>query len=334
MPQNHFPKIDLHLHLDGSFRLQTLWELAKQRHISMPTQTPEDFDLWIRRHAEARSVNEYLKMFAYPLAVMQDEESITRITKELVADLQQQGLSYAEIRFAPQLHTRLGLTQEEVLLAVLKGLHAPHSIPVGIITCMMSIGDAASNYGANMETVELCNRYIGKGVVAIDLAGAEGIVPLSAFKPLFTKARAYHLPMTCHAGDSQHADTVRDAIGFGVTRIGHGHHIIEDETLCHYAKEHHITLEICPTSNVQCMTVPSYEKHPVRELFKKGVPVTINTDNMTLAHTTLKEEYEHCRKEMHFNDEELRQMSLYAIDAAFAPKEIKEQLRQQMKGDL
>lgn len=334
MTKNHFPKIDLHLHLDGSFRLHTLWELARQRQIAMPAATPEEFDAWIHRHAEARSVNEYLKMFTYPLAVMQDQESITRITEELIADLEQQGLAYAEIRFAPQLHTRQGLSQEEALQAVLKGLQKPHSLPVGIITCMMSIGDVASNYDANMETVELCARYIKKGIVAIDLAGAEGLVPLSAFAPLFGKARAYHLPMTCHAGDSQNADTVRDAIGFGVSRIGHGHHLIEDEKLCHYAKAHHITLEICPTSNVQCMTVPSYEKHPVRELFKKGVPVTINTDNMMLAHTTLDDEYEHCRKEMHFTDRDLQQMSLYAIDAAFASKEIKEQLRKQLKGDL
>ena len=332
MTENHFPKIDLHLHLDGSFRLQTLWELAGERGISLPAATPEDFDAWIYRHAEARSVNEYLKMFTYPLAVMQDQEAITRITEELIADLVKQGLSYAEIRFAPQLHTRRGLSQEQALQAVLNGLKSPHTIPVGIITCMMSVGPEEVNRQANMETVELCAKYIGKGVVAVDLAGAEGIVPLSNFAPLFAKARSLHLPMTCHAGDSQPADTVRDAIHFGVTRIGHGHHILADETLCRYAKEHKITLEICPTSNVQCMTVPSYEEHPVRALFKMGVPVTINTDNMTLAHTTLDDEYEHCRNEMHFTDDELRQMSLYAIDAAFAPRKVKEQLYKQMKG--
>ena len=195
-----------------------------------------------------------------------------------------------------------------------------------ILACMMSLGPTSVNEKENYETIEVCKKYRNDGLVGIDLAGAEGIVPLSDFAPFFAKAKEAGLNMTCHAGDSQGPDTVRDAISFGVTRIGHGHHIYEDQALCEIAKEKQIALEICPTSNIQCLTEPTYELHPAKKLFDMGIPVTINTDNMTLAGTTLDEEYDHCINQMGFSRKDIIQMNINSIKASFADETTKEEI--------
>lgn len=333
-----FPKIDLHLHLDGSFRMETIWELAMEQKIPMPAKTLDEYKAYIQRSSHARNVNEYLKMFDDPLKVMQDIKSLHRITKELIEDLVKQEVCYAEIRFAPQLHTQKKLSQAQVIEAVLEGRKQalelyPH-IQIGIILCMMSLGSITINEAANRQTIELCKKYLHKGVVALDLAGMEGIVPLSDFGPFFQQAQSLGIPCTCHAGDSQPSQSVQDAISFGVQRIGHGHRIIDDLKLCQLAKEKQILLEICPTSNVQCQTVSSYPKHPVKKLYELGVPVSINTDNMTLAGVHLEDEYRHCINEMGFTKKDLIQMNLYSIQAAFIKESEKKKIIQDLQQAL
>ena len=132
----------------------------------------------------------------------------------------------------------------------------------------------------NLATVRLGAEYLGAGVAGIDLAGAEGLVPLRSFHPVFDLARERNVPFTCHAGDSQGPDTVRDALAFGARRIGHGHRIFDDPSLWPEAIRRGVTLEICPTSNIQCKTQPSYREHPAKKLLDAGLRVTINTDNM------------------------------------------------------
>ncbi len=330
MSNYNFPKIDLHLHLDGAFRFSTIWELAQKQNVKMPKDTLEEYIAYIRYSANCGSVNQYLRMFDDPQKVMQDYDSLSRITFELIEDLYHQGLGYAEIRFAPQFHTQKGMSQFEATEAVLNGrkkaLEKYPTMHVNILACMMSLGPTSVNEKENYETIEVCNRYRNDGLVGIDLAGAEGIVPLSDFAPFFTKAKEYNLNMTCHAGDSQGPDTVRDAIHFGVTRIGHGHHIYEDKALCEIARDKHIALEICPTSNIQCLTEPTYEKHPAKQLFDMGIPVTINTDNMTLAGTTLDNEYDHCINQMGFTRKDIIQMNISSIKASFADEKTKEEI--------
>lgn len=333
-----FPKIELHLHLDGSFRMETIWRLAQEKNIPMPASSLEEYKAFIHRCSNADSVNEYLKMFEAPLQVMQDVDTLVRITFELIEDLANQGIRYAEIRFAPQLHTKQGLSQEEVLKAILEGRrqaleHYP-MIKIGIITCMMSLGLPSLNELENLETIELCRSYLGKGVVALDLAGAEGIVPLNHFQPLFNKAKEYNLPCTCHAGDSQAIDSIWDAFQFGVRRIGHGHHLLDDLEACQVAKEKDILLEICPTSNIQCKTVSSYQNHPMKALFDLGVPISINTDNMTLANVNLDQEYDHCLQEMGFTIRDIIQMNLQAIHHAFLSEEEKQNIIQELEEAL
>lgn len=340
MPSYSFPKMELHCHLDGSFRPETLYEFASRYSIPMPAESVESYKSLIRRQANAGSVNEYLKMFEDPIKCMQTEEALSRFTYELIEDLAHQGLAYAEIRFAPQLHTASGLSQDEAIQAVLNGrdkaMDTYPQIHVGMIACMMCIGPETVNWEENMQTVISASHFIGKrtGLYAVDLAGAEGIVPLSSFAPLFDRIKELHLPFTCHAGDSQGPQTVKDAMAFGAKRIGHGHHIYFDPALCRQAVKDGVTLEICPTSNVQCMTVPSYEEHPAKNLLDMGLHVTINTDNMFLAGVTLDSEYDHCLNDMGFEYRDLIRMNLNSINAAFCPEEVKRPIREKLTAML
>ena len=318
-----FPKIELHLHLDGSIPAQAMWELAAEGGITLPAATPEEWQQYLIRTADCRDVNEYLARFEYPLQMLQTAENLARVTREELALLASQGVAYCEIRFAPQLHTRARLTQRDAVEAVLDGrrqaLAAHPEIGCGILLCAMSIGPETCNMEQNLETVRLTREYLGRGVAGLDLAGAEGIVPLHNFHPVFDLARELDLPFTCHAGDSQGPDTVRDALDFGAKRIGHGHHIFDDPSLWPRAIEAGVTLEICPTSNIQCKTQPSYALHPAKKLLDAGLRVCISTDNMTLAAVTLEDEYRHCIADMGFTPDDLRTMARFALDAAFLP---------------
>ena len=330
MLHTQFPKLDLHLHLDGSVPPETLFQLAKEQGVPVPGETLAGYLEYIRRCARCGSVNEYLKMFDLPVAVMQDGNSLARVTRELICLLYRQNLAYAEIRFAPQLHTRKGLSQAEAVEAVLagreQGLKECPGFDVGILCCIMCIGPETANWKENAETVEVTRAYLDRGVVGLDLAGAEGIVPLKNFAPLFQRAAELGIPCTCHAGDSQGPDTVRDAMGFGARRIGHGHHIYDDPELVQRAIREGITIEVCPTSNIQCMTQPSYGQHPAKKLLDMGLNVTINTDNMTFAGVDLEAEYGHCLGEMGFTPEDLVKMSENSVRAAFLPQEKKKAL--------
>ena len=324
MLHTQFPKLDLHLHLDGSVPPETLFQLAKEQGVPVPGETLAGYLEYIRRCAQCGSVNEYLKMFDLPVAVMQDGNSLTRVTRELICLLYRQNLAYAEIRFAPQLHTRKGLSQAGAVEAVLagreQGLKECPGFDVGILCCMMCIGPETANWKENAETVEVTRTYLDRGVVGLDLAGAEGIVPLKNFAPLFHRAAELGVPFTCHAGDSQGPDTVRDAMDFGARRIGHGHHIFDDPDLCRRAVQEGVTLEICPTSNIQCRTQPSYGAHPAKKLLDMGISVTINTDNMVLAGVSLDDEYDHCLRDMGFVRDDLIRMNENAVRAAFLPE--------------
>ena len=330
MELSSLPMIELHLHLDGAIPPETMWDLANAQGLPLPAATLNDFRRWLARTSDCADVNTYLARFELPLQLMQTEESIVRVTRDVLSVLARQGHIYDEVRFAPQLHKRAGLTQRQAVEAVLEGCRqalAEHpDYDAGILLCAMCIGPETVNMEENLETVRLAKDFLGQGVVGADLAGAEGIVPLRNFRPIFDLARELHVPVTCHAGDSQGPDTVRDALSFGVTRIGHGHHIFDDPSLWDEAISRGVTLEICPTSNIQCKTQPSYALHPAKRLLDAGLRVTISTDNMTLAAVTLEDEYRRCVTQMGFTGEDLRTMARYALDAAFLPEAEKREI--------
>ena len=338
MTRYPFPKLDLHLHLDGSMKPETAWELAKERGIPLPAEDLESFRRFIIVTADCRSVNEYLMRFEMPLSILQDHASLKRTARELVEMLAAQGLAYAEIRFAPQLHIRKELCQSDAVEAVLEGIREGREthpeIGIGLLLCAMCVGTQDVNEQANLETVRVAGEYLGKGVCGIDLAGMEGIVPLSSFAPVFRLARQLGIPFTCHAGDSQGPETVRDALDFGTKRIGHGHHIFEDPDLCARAIRDGVTLEICPTSNIQCETQPSYEAHPLKKLLDMGMACTINTDNMILSDIDLDKEYDHCVNEMGLTVQDLIRCNIHSVKAAFMPAGEKQKLIRKLIGCL
>ena len=327
MSQYSFPKVDLHLHLDGSMLPESAWEMAAERGIDLPADTLESFRQFIVVTADCRSVNEYLKRFEMPLQILQDKAALERTAYELVCLLAKQGLRYAEIRFAPQLHLRKNLKQrdavEAVLLGVQRGMREHPTIDIGVILCAMCIGDYRLNMEENLQTVREAARALTEGVVAIDLAGAEGVTPLSGFAPVFELARELGVPYTCHAGDSQGPETVEAALDFGARRIGHGHHIFEDRALCARAIRDGVTLEICPTSNIQCSTRPSYEEHPLKKLIDMGLSCTINTDNMILSDIDLDKEYDRCVQRMGLSVADIIRCNINSVRAAFMAPEKK-----------
>lgn len=311
-------KIDLHLHLDGSLRPDTVWELAKKQGIELPASSKEELVDYLRVPEDCGSLNEYLERFDLPLLVLQTADALERVTYELVEDLANQGLDYAEIRFAPQLSVKAGMTQDEAVEAAIKGLNRAlleySSIKAGLILCFMR---GADNQKENEETLKTAKKYYGKGVVAVDLAGAEALFRTENYEGLFKKVKESGIACTIHAGEADGPESVRKALEFGAKRVGHGVRAIEDEELVQRIIRDKITLEVCPISNLHTKLAKDVYSHPIRRLFDMGVRVTVNTDNMTVSDTTLDREYAFLKKYYGFTDAELARMNEYAKEAAF-----------------
>ena len=324
-------KVELHLHLDGTLDLETSFRLAKERGIIDETWTMEQFQSKMTVPSDNPSLEECLKCFDFPIAIMQDAEALSECTYSTIRNLNELGLIYAEIRFAPQVHTQKGLTQDEVIEAVLEGKNRASKdfpdIKTNIICCCMTYGNAKINEEANMETVRATKHFLGKGVVAIDLAGAEGLCPMLDFKPVFDLAKELGVPYTIHAGEAGPASFVKDAMDRGAYRIGHGGHCTQDPEVMKEVIEKQMTLELCPTSNLQCHCQPSYEEHAIIELYRAGAKVTVNSDNMTLSGVTTHSEIEKLITRMGFTEADIRKLTENAIDAAFISEEEKAELR-------
>lgn len=313
--QNNFQKIDLHLHLDGSLSHAFLQKLA---HDHGCTFTDDEIRSSVTVSDHCQSLPEYLKCFDLPTLLLQDEQALTLAAFDLISQLENQGLSYAEIRFAPQLHTRKHLTHQQAVEAVLKGLDlavkANFKVRIGILLCMFVTGSDK----ANRETAELAIACRDKGVVGLDLAGPEGAVPLSDFEPLFRLAYRADLPFTIHAGECGDYENINKAVSFGARRIGHGCAARFSEDCMRLLQREKIALEMCLTSNLQTRAVPSLSEHPVRLFFERGILVTVNTDNMTVSNTSLSKEYEILKKQFAFTDEDVKRMNENSLKAAFS----------------
>lgn len=311
-------KIDLHLHLDGSLRPETVLELAKEQHVSLPAQTKEELEKFLRVPEDCRSLTEYLQCFDLPLMILQKTEAIERVVYELIEDLVKEDVIYAEIRFAPQLSAKKGLMQEEIVKAAIKGLNRGleefPSIQAGLILCCMR---GEGNEEENLKTIEAAGKYLGKGVCAVDLAGAEALFKTEQYQELFKRVRELKLPFTIHAGEADGAESIRKALEFGAKRIGHGIRVIEDEELLKKVIKEKITLEVCPISNLHTKAAKDKKSHPIRILFDMGVRVTINTDNRTVSNTNLEKEYAFLKEYYQFKEEEIEKMNEYAKEAAF-----------------
>lgn len=336
-----YGKIDLHLHLDGSLSAETVLKLARKEHIELPADTAERLRPYLTARADCKDLNEYLRCFDLPLAVLQTAANLEEAAYELGKELGEKGICYAEIRFAPQLHSRQGLTQEEAVLAVLDGLgravkDCEGRISLKAILCCMrrdkkhaaggtkGNGDQAdpdignASYAANnIETIHMAAKYLGRGVVAADLAGAEGLYPTRDHEEEFTLARQLGVPFTIHAGEADGPESIWKALEFGAARIGHGVRAIEDEKLMDELARRGIPLEMCPSSNLQTKAVGSLKNYPLRDYLNRGIRLTINSDNMTVSDTWAGKEFALLSREYGLTEEEAVRLLNYAKEAAF-----------------
>ncbi len=301
-------KVELHLHLDGSVNTNLLNELLKKENIVIDDKfyvTDKD-----------KNLSDYLKKFDYPLMVMQTSEKLTAIAYQLTLDLQKDDVIYAEIRFAPFKHTKKGLSLDDVVNAVLTGLKKG-PIKTSLILCCMRDASLLEN----KQVVDLAFKYN----CAIDLAGDESLYATSSFNELFSYIKSKGVPYTIHAGEASGKQSIKDAISFGTKRIGHGVRDVDQEIINLY-KDEDITLEVCPTSNLNTNLVLDIKDHPIYELYKAGVKVSVNTDNRTVSNTDLNKEYQLLKNNFPFKDEDFKKMNEYAIMAAFITDEEKKEL--------
>ena len=313
--------IDLHLHLDGSLSVKSVKEFAALQNIEIPENEEELLKL-LRINDDCKDLTEYLEKFAFPGMLLQTKEAVALSVYNLQEELKEQGLIHAEIRFAPQLHTHKGLSQREVIEAAIEGLDRS-DFSAGLILCCMRGND---NHEENLETVRLAKDYLGKGVVCVDIAGAEALFPTENFADLFALARELEIPYTIHAGEADGPKSVWKALEFGTKRLGHGVRSLEDPELVEKIVSEGITLELCPTSNIHTCMFPSIEEYPLRKLMEAGVKVTINTDNMTVSNINLAKEFGKLIAAFNLTDEEIKGFARNSVNTCFASAETKKVL--------
>ena len=316
--------IDLHLHLDGAVTPEIARKLAALQDIPLPGDDAELRDLVTVRH-DCKDLNEFLARFELPISLLQTPEAFREAVRLVSDNILCQGVIYAELRFAPQSHTRKGMTQEEAVKAALEGLKETELKANLILCCMRGKG----NEDRNDETVELARKYLVEdgGVTAIDLAGAEALFPTGDYRELFVIARGYGIPFTIHAGEADGPESVRAAIGFGAKRIGHGVRICSDPDTVRLVREAGVTLEMCPTSNRQTHAVSSMASYPFMDLLREGIKVTLNTDDMGIEGITLADEYRYMEKEFHLTGDQERIILSNAVEAAFTSAGRKAELK-------
>ena len=312
---------DLHLHLDGSLSEQDFIYLAKKDGVDLG----KDFPNSIYVPADCPSLEEYLTRFDLPLLLLQTKENIEYSFMSLTKRLNSLGYLYSEIRFAPLLHKQKDLSMKEIVAAALKGVEKGmqgSKIIVNLILCTMR----HASFQENMETIEVANSFKGTRVVAVDLAGAEAMHPSSYYAEIFAKAREYGLNITIHAGEATGSDEIMMALDNGAMRIGHGVHLSLDKDSVKRVLDNHICFEFCPTSNLQTKSLASYEDVPLRKFMKLGIPVTINSDNMTVSNTTSILEMKRMIKTFNLSKKEVKGLLLNSIKYSFATEQDKEKI--------
>lgn len=324
--KNRKKYIDLHAHLDGAITVDILKKLAELQNLPLPASDDRDLEKMISLPPDSVDLNDFLKCFELPVRYLQTETGICEAVRLVLESMAEDGVIYAEIRFAPQLSTEKGLTQRDVIRAAVEGLReAP--IPANLILCCMR----GASVEKNLETVELAREFLvdDGGVTALDLAGAEGLFPTEDYRELFAKARDYGIPFTLHAGEAAGPESVRCAIEMGAVRIGHGIRAAQDPDVMRLIREKNITLEMAPTSNRQTHAVEDMADYPIRTFLENGIKVTINTDDPAIERTTLSEEFCYVEVTFGITPDEEKNMLVNAAEAAFASPARREELRRQ-----
>jgi adenosine deaminase len=321
------PKAELHLHLDGSIRVSTIIELAKEQGVELPTYDEVELKKLVTVDLNCQSLEEYLRGFDITLRVLQRSYAITRALYEVCEDAVKDGVRYIEVRFSPILHVRGGLSLSGVMEAIVQGhVMAEYNLPikVGIIVCGMR--QLPSKVTQNLA--EIAWRYRHKGIVGFDLAGPEEGFSSKHHKDAFVLVRSKCINCTLHSGEGAGWESVQDSIQFcGAHRLGHGVRLIENEALFKLVVDRGIAIECCPTSNVQTKAVKRLEDHPIRKFFDAGAIVVLSTDNRVVSGVTLSEEFQLIQKVFGFTIEEIVRMIDYGFKASFMEASTKRRIR-------
>ena len=315
------PKAELHQHLDGSLRPSTAVELAAGIGMALTLEEARR-----RMTAPQRCVDQadLLSYFDLPIALLQTAAGLRRAAAELVEDLAGDGVRYAEIRWAPRLHLEAGLSVVEVLGAVADGvreaterLSQPDRPQIGLIVTAMRSHPPAANVLLARAAAEF-----GPPVVGFDLAGPEAAWPAPPHAAAFRAAEEGGLALTAHAGEVAGSERVREVLAFGVRRVSHGVTAADDPDLLAALRDADVTLDLCPTSNVQAGVVASLADHPMARLHRAGVSVTLSTDDRTVTGTGLSQEFARVREALGLEPDELVAIALNGFRRAFAPPSV------------
>ncbi len=327
------PKTDLHVHLDGSVRPETLLELGAAYGVPMPRDEPEALREFMHVR-DARNLEDYLARFDTTLSVMQTADALERIAYELAEDAAAENVRYMEVRYSPILNVREGLSLEETVAAPLRGLaraEAEFEIRTGIILC----GIRNMSPGTSSELADLTVAFKNRGVVAFDLAGAEYNYPAKRHRDAFYRVINANMAATIHAGEAYGPESIHQALHYcNANRIGHGTRLFEDPELMRYVNDFRVPLEICLTSNVQTRAVASFEEHPLRLYYDAGLVVTLNTDNRLMSATTVTEEYWRAHRHLGFTLGELCDIAVMGFESAFLPHRDKGALVAEVRDEI
>src|SRR6202453_2737120 len=322
------PKVLLHDHLDGGLRPQTVLELARETgYRDLPGDNVEELTKRLTEGAHRGHLEIYLDAFRHTVAVMQTPDALRRVAAECAEDLAADGVVYAEVRFAPELHTERGLSLDEVVEAVLKGFRqGSEGRGITVYALLTAMRTAARS----LEIAELAVRHRDEGVVGFDIAGAEAGWPPSRHLDAFQYLKREDFHITIHAGEAFGLPSIWEAVQWcGTERLGHGVRIADDiqisaegtvrlARLAAYIRDRRIPLEMCPTSNVQTGAAPSIERHPIRVLRQLSFRVTVNTDNRLMSQVTLSSEFHKLVEEFGYGWSDIEWLTVNAMKSAFA----------------
>ena len=320
MMVNDIPKILLHLHLDGAIDIDDAFKWVKEEGIKI---SKKDLLRELQVDEECHNLNDYLKKFDLPCKLLQTCERLEITSYHLFQKLAKLNVVYAEVRFAPLKHLEKGLTLDDVVISVINGFNKANvesGIMGGIILSLMR----GEEYEKNKKVVDVAKKYLGKGVVGIDLAGAEALYPTKDYVKLFSYAKTLEIPFTIHAGEAAGVESIKAALDIGAKRIGHGVKVIDDEALMERVIKENILLEVCVTSNYQTEAIK--RRHPIEKLYRKGVKISINTDNDTVSGIDINREYARILQETKMDIEDLIKCNTNSIPFIFADDKTKNKL--------
>lgn len=319
----NLPKTDLHVHLDGSLRLETILELAEGDGVDLGARAVEELEAAIGPGRSHSSLEEYLRGFETTLKVLQTDRGLYRATYELAEDAAKENIEYMEVRFSPILHTQRKLSLAAIVEAVLAALRDAER-DFGIHSGVIVSGIRNISPSVSLRLAELAVAFKNRGVVGFDLAGSEYNYPAKDHLASFSLILSNNVNVTIHAGEAYGPDSIHQALHYcGAHRVGHGTRLREDGDLLNYVNDHRIPLEICLSSNTQTRAVNNLEEHPFRFYLDLGLRVTLNTDNRLITRTTMTDEYVLAHKQFELVPRDVLDIVMNGVKSAFIPYEIK-----------